>query len=132
MTNILFTTQKNYMKRSPASGTYTHTWSGTSRFGGAWYTSEFSVAHEVSGKIPMFRLYYEPYRDGRIFEAFQDDQYYLPPSQPNSTSGTPAAPTVLSYADGTNITIRLFYPDNSFNGSDFTFYLVVYEDYGAA
>lgn len=131
MGNILFTTTKNYMKRSPASGTYTHTWSGTSRFSGAWYTSEFTVAHEVDGKVPMFRLYYEPFKDGRIFEAFQDDQYYLS-DPPNTYGGSTTAPTVLASADSTNITIRLFFTDNSFNGTDFTFYLVVYEDYGAA
>lgn len=131
MSNILFTTAKNYMKRSPASGTYTHTWNGTLRYSGSWYTSEFSVAHQVDGKVPMYRLYYEPYRDGRIFEAFQDDQYYLA-DPPNSTSSVGAAPTVLSWSDSTDIHVRLFFTDNSFQGTDFTFYLVVYEDYGAS
>lgn len=123
------TSDKNYMKRHPASGPYTMQGPNVSRFFGSWFTRDLVIPHNI-GKPPMIRVFYEPYRDGKVFEATQDGQYYF--STPiNTYGGTEDAPTLMPFVDENNLTLRMFFFDNRFASTDFNIFVVIYWDYGA-
>lgn len=123
------TSDKNYMKRHPASGNGTMFGPDTLRFFGSWYTRDLVIPHGI-GKSPMVRVFYEPFRDGRIHEAIQDGQYYL--SNPvNTYGGTEDGPTLLVWTDGDNLYLRMFFFDTRFANVEFPIYWVIYWDYGA-
>ncbi len=78
----------------------------------------------------MFRAYYEPFLDGKVFECFQDTQYYF--SNPiNTYGGTEDAPTMLAWADETKLYLRLYFTTNAFAATEFPIHWVIYQDYGA-
>lgn len=62
-----FTSKKNYLKRHTSSGQASVTGPGVLA---AWfnYYSTYTVAHNL-GYVPMVRVYYEPYKDGKIYPA---------------------------------------------------------------
>lgn len=123
------TSDKNYMKRHPASGHSTMKGPDTVRFSGSWYTRDFTVAHNLN-KVPMVRVFYEPFRDDKLYEAVQDGQYYLS-NPPNTYGGTEDGPTLLVWADELNLYLRLFFPFNTLQNTDIPIYWVIYGDYGA-
>jgi hypothetical protein len=123
------TSDKNYMKRHPASGSDVMLGPNTSRFGGAWYTRDYVIPHNI-GACPMIRVFYEPFRDGKLYEAVQDDQYYL--SNPiNTYGGTEDGPTLMAFVDETNLTLRMFFAFNTLAAISIPIYWVIYWDYGA-
>lgn len=122
------TSDKNYMKRHPASGSRTMKGPDTSRFFGSWYTRDLVIPHGI-GKPPMIRVFYEPFLDGKVFEAAQDGQYYY--SNPiNTYGGTEDAPTLMPFVDDQNLYIRMFFFDNRFQNTDFNIHAIIYWDYG--
>lgn len=125
---VQFTSTRNYMKRHSSSGSDTMFGPDTSRFFGSYYTRDYEVDHNL-GYVPLYRAYYEPFQDNRIFEAFQDTQYYF--SQPiNTYGGTEDAPTMLAWADEEKLYLRLYFPYNTLNVVEFPIHWVIYQDYG--
>lgn len=133
--SVQFTTLRNYMKRTSTTISTTMLGPNTSRYSGSFYTRDLVIPHGVNrdsttNKVPMFRAYYEPYRDGAVYEAFQDTQYYY--STPiNTYGGTEDAPTMLAFADRDNITFRLFFTQNTLAALSFNVHCIIYQDYGA-
>lgn len=126
MTDTLFTSDKNYMKRNPISGSTTVQGPATNKVFS--YTSEASLTHGL-GYVPMFRTYYEPYLDGRVFEAFQDVADGLP--EPiNSTSITYVAPLLLSWADENKLWFQSYFNNNSLSANNYPVHGIIYNDYG--
>jgi hypothetical protein len=126
--SILFTSDKNYMKRDSSSGKVDMLGPNTSEYFGAFYTRDYVVNHDL-GYTPLFRIFYEPFGDGKIMTALQDSQYYL--SNPvNTYGGGASGPTCMGQADDTNLTITLYYNSNSLAASSFPVYWVIYKDYG--
>lgn len=122
------TSDKNYMKRHPSSGSDTMLGPNVERFFGSWYTRDYVIPHGI-GEIPMFRAYFEPFRDGRMFEAMQDGQNYM--SNPvNTYGGTEDGPTMMCIIDDQNLTLRLFFSYNTLAALSFNIHWVIYWDYG--
>ncbi len=68
MTDIpAFTTEKNYLKRDPSSGSTSMTAPNALS---AWsnYVTTYPVNHNL-GTVPIVRVYYEPFNNGKIFPA---------------------------------------------------------------
>jgi hypothetical protein len=133
---LQYNSQKNTMKRTTTSVSTTMLGPITSRFSGSFYTNDLQIPHglnvgKTTRKVPMFRAFYEPFRDGKVFECFQDTQYYY--SNPiNTYGGTEDAPTMLAFADDINITLRLFFTQNIYSATPFNVHVIIYQDYGAA
>lgn len=133
---LQYNSQKNSMKRTDTSISTSMLGPNTSRFSGSFYTRDLLIPHglnvgKTTRKVPMFRAFYEPYRDGKVFECFQDTQYYY--STPiNTYGGTEDAPTMLAFADDINITLRLFFTQNTLAALSFNVHAIIYQDYGAA
>ena len=128
MSNFQFITTRNYMKRDPSSGSFELQGPATSRYFGNLYITQHIVPHNL-GYVPLFRVYYEPYRDGRVMEAFQDTAWFLP-SSPNEVRITEVAPTLMSWADSENLYLELNYINSTLSGLTFPIYWVIYQDYG--
>lgn len=84
-----FRTNKNYLKKSPLSGSTTLAAPTTAT---AWFTfrSTHTIDHNL-GYVPLVRVYYEPYADGRLFPA-TGSTIYQPPHT-NSMSCIPEVST---------------------------------------
>lgn len=128
MGNFQFITNKNYMKRHDSSGSANLAGPSVSKYFGNLYITQYVVNHNL-GYVPLFRVYYEPYSNGRIMEAFQDTAWFLP-SSPNEVRVTEVAPTLMAWADEYNLYIELNFPYNTLSGNIFPTYWVIYEDYG--
>lgn len=64
-----FTSEKNYLKRSPLSGSTSISAPSGSLVYGYVYQSTFVIPHNL-GYIPMVRVYYEPdASNGRVYPA---------------------------------------------------------------
>lgn len=64
----LFTSSKNYLKRHPKSGSATIASPSTLNGSTFLYESIITIPHGLS-YIPMVRVYYEPYTNGRVYPA---------------------------------------------------------------
>ena len=129
MNPFQFLSTRNYMKRHESSGTYLLAGPNTARFFSSYFTSEVAIPHNL-GYVPLFRMYYEPFQNGELFEAFQDTQYYF--TNPiNTYGGSESGPTLLAWADEYNVYARLYFPFNTLNASTFPIHAVIYQDYGA-
>lgn len=116
------------MKRHSSSGADTMNGPNVSRFFGSYYTRDYEVTHGL-GYVPLYRAYYEPYVDDKIFEAFQDTQYYF--SNPiNTYGGNEDAPTMLVWADTQKLYLRLYFTTSNLSTVAFPIYWVIYQDYG--
>lgn len=125
MSNILFTTNKNYMKRDSSSGSDTMLGPDTLYWD---YGRDYVIEHNL-GYVPIFRVYYEPFGDGKIVEAFHDSQAYV--TDPlNEFGGSADGPTCWASADENNLTITLYYQDDTLQSTEFPIYWVIYKDYG--
>lgn len=126
--SILFTSQKNFMKRDSSSGSDTMLGPNTSRFFGSFYTRDYAINHNL-GYAPMFRAFYEPYGDGRIMEIYNDTQYWLA-DPPNDFTGTEVAPTIMALSGTNTLTLRMFFINNTLETVSYPIYWVIYRDYG--
>lgn len=124
----LFTSDKNYMKRSSASVSTAMLGPNVSRFGGTYFTRELNIPHGL-GYSPLFRTFYEPLLDGKIFECFTDTARGIP-NPVNTYGGTLVGPTGLCWVDDTYINTELAFPDSTLSGSSYPLHVVVYRDYG--
>lgn len=122
------TSDKNYMKRHPASGSQNMLGPNVARTFG-YYTRDLVIPHNI-GRPPMVRVFFEPFRDGKIYEAVQDGQYYLS-NPPNTYGGTEDGPTLMFFTDGLNLTLRMFFFDGSLAAVNIPVYYIIYWDYGA-
>lgn len=116
------------MKKHPASGSTTMLGPNVDFWFGSGYKRVLAIPHNL-GYIPMFRVDYEPYRDGRVMEAFQDNAWFLP-SSPNEVRVTEAAPTLMAWADEVNVYLSLYYINNSLAALAYNVHCTIYEDYG--
>lgn len=64
----LFTSSKNYLKRHPKSGSATISAPTTLNGATSMYENILKVPHDL-GYIPMVRVYYEPFTNGRVYPA---------------------------------------------------------------
>jgi len=64
----LFTSSKNYLKRHPKSGSSTMTAPDTLNGSTFLYERILTIPHGL-GYVPMVRVYYEPYLDGKVYPA---------------------------------------------------------------
>lgn len=122
------TSDKNYMKRHPASGYGTMKGPDTAQLF-SYYTRLLTIPHNL-GYVPMVRVFYEPFRDDVLYEAVHDGQYYLS-NPPNTYGGTEDGPTLMIYADETNLYLKMFFSFNTLANVDIPIYWVIYGDYGA-
>ena len=128
MGEFQFISTRNYMKKDQSSGTGTMQGPSTSKYFGNLYITQMVVNHNL-GYTPLFRVYYEPYRDNRVMEAFQDNAWYLPET-PNATRVNAIAPTCMTWADENNLYIELNFNSNSLSGYTYPVYWTIYKDYG--
>lgn len=98
----------------------------------ATYQRTIQIPHGISGVIPFARVYYEPYRDGRITAAYDDSQDWLA-DPANDYGGYPGnAPICCYWVDSVNINIQLRYIDNSQAALSFPIHVIAYRDFGVA
>lgn len=128
MGNFQFISNKNYMKKDPSSGVSTMLGPNVSQFFGSYFNRVTTIPHNL-GYVPLFRVYYEPYRDDKVMEAFQDTNYALPET-PNIVRVNAIAPTCMAWADETNLYIELDFWDNTLAALDYPIYWTIYKDYG--
>lgn len=114
------------MKRSSVSGSSTMSGPNTDKIFS--FRSYKTIPHNL-GYVPLFRLYYEPYIDGRIMEAYNDSQNWIGPD-PNNFIGPETAPTVFAYADEFNLYVELVFIDGSLSANTYPIHYVIYRDYG--
>lgn len=130
MGNFQFISTKNYMKKDESSGSTDLQGPNESKYFGNLWITQHVISHNL-GYVPLFRVYYEPYRDGRVMEGFQDNGWFLP-SSPNEVRITEVAPTIMAWADENKLYIELNYINNTLAGVTFPVYWVIYKDYGVA
>lgn len=97
---FFFTGDKNYLKRSPATGSTTITGPDTLT---AWlnYESSHTVNHNL-GYIPQVRVYYDPYNDGKVFYGTGDRTSLFEPYANNMSCSWLVTTTSLTiYLDAT-------------------------------
>lgn len=124
--NSEFTSLKNYMKRDLSTGTTAMAAPSVLKYGSV-YTTTLTIPHNL-GIVPFFELYYEPFKNGIIWEAglgTRSQSSVVNPSNPAGASG----PYLVGYADTSNLTIELGYGGSTLTGT-YTVYYVIYKDYG--
>lgn len=67
---LLFTGDKNYLKRSPLSGHTTITGPNVAT-GWATFESSQTITHGL-GYVPLVRVYYDPFNNGKLFTPVGD------------------------------------------------------------
>lgn len=95
------------------------------------YTGQLKVTGAVIqhnlGYVPVFRYYYEPFRDGVIWPPLSGR---LTGDAQNPTNTSQLGPGIIGWADSTNFYLQLFSDtlDPDFTGT-FPVYYVVYKDF---
>lgn len=121
--NLFFYTGKNYMKRDTSTVTLSMA-APVTAYNGAFVTRS-TITHSLN-LIPMFEIYYEPFKDGVIWPAF-GDRIVNNPVNPRSTGTT--GPSLLAWATNTTLVVELGYPANTLTGN-YNIYAIIYRDYG--
>lgn len=112
------------MKRHSSSGTTSLAAPSTSAYSGSLYVTNLTVAHNLGYK-PVFRYYYEPFRDGIIWPPLASR---INTSTTSPLDGVTLGPGITGWVDSTNLYLQLFYFDTSLTGT-YPVYYVIYEDY---
>lgn len=128
MSDTLFTSDKNFMKRNPASAASTIEGPNVSTYFGVYFRSNKTFDHNLT-YAPLHRTFYEPFLDGKIFECFQDSARGLP-NPINGTSVSYVAPVILSWVDDMQLHMEAYFENNSLASNDYPVYAVIYNDYG--
>lgn len=123
--NVTFWSGKNYMKRDISSGQDNLAAPSILLFS-ANYTTQKVITHNL-GIVPFFDVYYEPFKDGVIWEAGIGARSNASVVNPRNTAQT--GPYCLGYADETTLTIEIGYLDATLTGT-YPVYWVIYKDYG--
>lgn len=64
----LFTSSKNYLKRHPSSGSTSMAAPTVLNGATSLYENILTIKHNL-GYVPMVRVYYEPFTNGRVYPA---------------------------------------------------------------
>jgi hypothetical protein len=130
MAILQFDSRRNYMKKAKILSTTMSGPNSASPYT-ATYERTVSIPHGITnGKVPFARVFYEPWRDGRITAAYEDSQDWLS-DPPNNYGGFPGNAPVCSYwVDATNVYIQLRYQTNTFATTDFPIHVIAYRDFG--
>lgn len=123
MSQLNFWSQKNYMKRDTSSSSQSV--AAPSTTGGGGKITLTTIAHNL-GHVPLFRTYYEPFKDGFIYPPLGDR---LTGESTNPSGGT--GPYLVTWADSVNLYLELGYVDASLTGT-YPLYYVIYRDYALA
>lgn len=132
MAILQFDSRRNYMKKAKILSTTMPGPNSSSSYTGT-YERTITIPHGItSGVTPFCRVFYEPWRDGRITAAYEDSQDWLA-DPPNNYGGFPGNAPVCSYwADETNVYIQLRYLTNTFASTNFPIHVIAYRDFGVA
>jgi hypothetical protein len=129
MSTIYFNSDKNYLKRSPASGQSSMLGPVTSEHGGYDFQRTTTINHGL-GFVPFCRVYYEPFGNSMVFPII---------SLPNDrrannifTSGSSTGPGLIYWADSSNLYIKLYYQNATLAANSYPIYYVIYEDFHIA
>jgi hypothetical protein len=126
MNPIFFTSQRNYMKRDPSSGSTPLAGPSTPAYSGYLYETNYTVTHNL-GFIPLVRTYYEPFGDGVIWPGYMGTRLTTDVPNPRNTSAN--GPGMIAWPTTTTLQIQLFYFNNSLAGNSYPVYWVIYKDY---
>ena len=85
------------------------------------------IPHNL-GYAPVFRVYYEPWGDGKITAAIEGSGSGLD-NPPYDFSGAPAGPGCWVSADDNNLYIDLMYTDGTKATNTYPVYWVIYDDF---
>lgn len=136
---LLLTTNRNYMKRAPSSGS--KLMQGPSNATDPGF-SDLTIPHGVKDAngnpiVPLFRVFYEPWQDGRLIEAFKDTDDVNNANPVDNVTVAGAGPCLFASADNTNLYLSLSWSPSLGDGTDksslaFPVYYIIYQDYGVA
>lgn len=125
---ILFRSDRNFMKRDAISNSILMNGPNESRYYGSAYIRRVTINHNL-GYAPFFRVFFEPYLDGKVFPALSDSDWAL--ANPiNNSGGDNAAPVIMAEADEMTLVLTLVYPDSSKAGNQYPVHYIIYRDYG--
>lgn len=111
LSNINFWSRKNYMKRALWDSILMDApQTASAKYG---YATTVPIKHNL-GYTPLFRVGFEPNKDGRIYMR--------------GSSGPTGTPTLVAYPNDTSLTLILHYPDNTLTGK-YPVHYVIYWDY---
>lgn len=117
------------MKRDPSSGQTVMKGPNLDVYIGVAWIRELVIPHGL-GYVPFFRAFYEPYQDGKLYPIMHDTDYVLSSPVNDFVNFTDSAPTITADADEVNLTLTLWFVDNSLQNADFPVYWVIYKDFG--
>lgn len=125
--NINFTSAKNYMKRDDISGAYDLAAPVSTTYGGFPfpYITRKVLTHNL-GIIPYFEVFYEPFKDGVIWEAMSTRNAGAAINPRNTATD---GPYCLAFPTATTITLEIGYYANTLTGT-YPVYVIVDRDYG--
>jgi len=126
---ILFRSDRNFMKRDPSSGSTVMKGPNVSQYFGNVWIRELVINHAL-GYTPFFRAFYEPYQDGKLYPIMHDTDYVFSSPVNDFVNFTDSAPTLTAEADDVNLTITLYFVNDSLQNADFPVYWVIYKDFG--
>lgn len=129
---LQFDSRRNYMKKAKILST-TMLGPNVQSTYTLQYERTVAIPHGIpGGRVPFARVYYEPYRDGRITQAYEDSQNWLG-DPPNDNTLYPGVAPVCSYwVDATNVYVQLRYDNASLAALNFPIHLIAYRDWGVA
>lgn len=120
---IFFTSNRNYMKKDPSSGTTSIAPPTTPS--GFNYVTNFTVTHNL-GFVPMYKVSYEPFGDGVIWSPLAVSGGGAQVTNPLNTATN--GPGLYSWVNSTQLFIQLFYFSNTLPNS-YPIYWSIYKDY---
>lgn len=132
MATLQFDSRRNYMKKAKIASTSMLGPNSVSAYTST-YERTIAIPHGIpGGRVPFCRVFYEPWRDGRITAAYEDSQDWLA-DPPNDYGGYPGNAPVCSYwVDATNVYIQLRYVTNGLAALSFPLHIIAYRDFGVA
>lgn len=124
---LQFTSNKNYMKRHPATTSFMM--DGPNTFLPFKYVRNVSIPHDM-GRPPFYRVAYEPFNDGKVFLATINSDTGL--RDPINGTGTQIAPCLLAKSTASEVVLTMYYFDASLASNTYPVHCVIYKDYGLA
>jgi len=118
---------RNALKRSDASGNTRLAAPATSAFSGSLYVTNYTIPHNL-GYPPVFRYYYEPFKDGVIWPPLAARSNG---SAQNPTNVAQNGPGIIGWVDSVapyDLHLQLFYNSNTLTGT-YPVYWTIYEDF---
>lgn len=126
-TNINFWTAKNYMKRDVSTGSQNVAAPVTSEYLGLIFVTRTVITHNL-GFVPYFSVFYEPFKDGVIWEPLGTRNGQTV-NNPRNTAVL--GPYCIAWPTTTTLTVEIGYKNNTLTGT-YPIYYIIYKDYGIA